>query len=404
VSGLSLIRDDFPILARAVGGRPLVYFDNAATALKPKPVVEAVVRYMCHYTANIHRGKHLLSEEASEAYEASRTRVAEFINASSREVIFVRGATEGINLVAAGLGLERGANVVGSVLEHHSNILPWTSRCAFRGASLLGSGLPDLAAAESLIDEKTRLVTVTQCSNVTGVVVPVEQWVAMAHRHGLPILVDASQYAPHRRLDVQRLGCDYMVFSGHKMLGPTGAGVLYGRQEALERLAPPWLGGGAVSLVRADFTYDLRELPWRLEAGTPDIAAVIGLGAAVEYLSAVGMEALEEHDRRMVAALDAQLGDLEGLRCFRPDPTLPRIGLLAFTEATGMLAPDYLSRVLSDTFGVMLRAGHHCAHPLHAQIGVGGTLRASLYLYNTEEEIARLREALVSILRMVPRK
>ncbi|HEY3359555.1 MAG TPA: cysteine desulfurase [Polyangia bacterium] len=396
----AVVRPHFPVLERVVGGRPLVYFDNAASALKPRPVIDAVSTYLACCSANIHRGRHLLSEEASELYEASRDKVARFFNAQRSGVIFVRGATEAINVVAAGMRLRPADNVVGTVLEHHSNILPWRCRCEYRGAPLTPAGLPDLAAAEALIDEQTRLVTVTGGSNVTGVAVPVRPWADMAHRHGLPLLVDAAQAASHGRCDVHQYDCDFFAASGHKMCGPTGIGVLIGKETWLERLDPIPLGGGSVSLVRPDFSYELRDLPWRLEAGTPNIAGAIGLGAAVDYLEAIGVERIERRNRELRRCLDEQVAGIPGLVTLRPAPGADRTCIVAVADAAQRLAPDYFSRVLSDSFGIMVRGGHHCAHPLHAHFGLPGSLRLSLQFYNTEEEIAYVSEALRQTIRM----
>ncbi|MCC6749159.1 MAG: cysteine desulfurase [Deltaproteobacteria bacterium] len=388
------LRQEFPALDRMVGGNPITYLDSAATTLKPRAVIDAVVGYMSRYSGNIHRGKHLFSEEASEAFEGAREAVAQFVNARVEEVVFVHGTTEAINLVADGLCLARDENVVGSILEHHSNILPWRARCEYRAAPLTAAGIPDVAAAEALIDARTRALTVTLCSNVTGVVIPIDAWVALARRHDLPILVDAAQAAPHRRLDLRALDCDFLVFSGHKMLGPTGVGVLCGKKERLAALTPRNLGGGTVSLVRNDMSYELRELPWRLEPGTPDIAAVIGLKAAVRFLEDLGRDELEEHDATMAACLATHLGAVPDLAVYAPARELPRAGIASMWDASGTMAPDYLARVLSDTFGIMVRGGHHCAHPLHDLINPRGSVRASTYLYTTEEEVERLAGAL----------
>lgn len=395
------VRRDFPALSRTWAGRPVVYFDNAATTLKPTPVIEAITRYYTGYSGNIHRGKHLFSEEASEAFESARERVAQFINAAPEETIFVRGTTEGINLLAAGLALRPEDNVVGTVLEHHSNILPWRARCEYRGAPLTPSGLPDLAAAEALVDDRTRLLTVTYCSNVTGVKVPIDQWVGLSKRKGIPLLVDAAQAAPHVPIDVRALDCDFLVLSGHKMMGPTGAGVLYGKRARLEAIDPVNLGGGTVSIVRDDFSYELRDLPFRLEAGTPDIAAVIGLGAAIDYIGQIGMETIAAHEATLSGYLEEHIATLPDIWCYKPGAEVPHIATVAFNDRRGVLAADFLSRVLNDTFGVMVRAGHHCAHPLHELIAPSGTLRASLYLYNTEQEVICLRKGLQHFLRHI---
>ncbi len=399
---ISQIRADFPQLTRQVVGRPIVYFDNAATSLKPTPVLAAMEGYYRNYCANIHRGKHLLSEEASAAYEASRETLAKFINAKSLETIFVRGATEGIGLVAAGLNLQANENVVGTVLEHHSNILPWRGYCAYRGTPLTRDGLPDLAAAEALLDEHTRLIAITMCSNVTGVVVDVKTWAEMAHRRGLPLLVDAAQCGGHLKIDVEKMDCDFLVLSGHKMFGPTGSGILYGKRERLEALRPPTLGGGTVNRVYADYSFDLRDLPWRLEAGTPDIAAVIGLAAAVEYIQKVGLERIEAHTQELASSLAALLGKMPGIRSCSPPAGIRQTGLVSFALENELFSSDYITRLLSDSYGIMVRGGHHCAHPLHEYLGIkSGTVRASLQVYNTGEEIEYFGRALSSVLDLV---
>lgn len=399
---INQIRADFPQLTREVVGRPIVYFDNAATSLKPAPVLAAMDSYYRTYCANIHRGKHLLSEEASAAYEASRETVAKFINAKSVETIFVRGATEGIGMVAAGLSLQANENVVGTVLEHHSNILPWRGYCAYQGAPLSPDGLPDLEAAEALIDEHTRLIAITMCSNVTGVMVEVEPWAEMAHRHGLPLLVDAAQCGTHSKIDVAKMDCDFLVLSGHKMFGPTGSGILYGKRERLESLRPPTLGGGTVNRVYADYSFDLRDLPWRLEAGTPDIAAVIGLAAAVEYIQELGLEQIKARTQELAHSLTAQLGRLPGIRSCSPAAGIRRTSLVSFALEHELFSPDYITRLLSDSYGIMVRGGHHCAHPLHQYLDIkSGTVRASLQVYNTDEEIEYFGQALSSVLEMV---
>lgn len=390
------LREEFPLLQRVPGRTPVVYFDNAATSLKPRAVIEAVRGYLAEYSGNVHRGQHALADRASQAYEDSRRSVARFLGARASEVVFVRGTTDAINLVAGGLGLAPDDNVIATALEHHSNLLPWRARCQVRVAPLVPSGLPDLDAAGRLIDARTRLVAVTGCSNVTGVYVPVEAWAALAHAHGLPLLVDAAQLAAHRRVDVAALACDYLALSGHKLLGPPGAGVLYGTRAALERLTPVTLGGGCVTHVGLDLAYELRELPGRLEAGTPDVAAVIGLGAALELLDDLDMTAIERREDELRAVLDAELARLPELD--NHTTAAARAPMSTVTARDGM-GSEYLARVLSDSFGIMTRAGHHCAHPLHELLGLPATLRASLAFYNTEEEIGRLGDALRAVLR-----
>jgi cysteine desulfurase/selenocysteine lyase len=389
---IARVRADFPWLAEHAHG--LVAADNAATSLKPRSVIDAVSRYLAEYSGNIHRGHHVLSERASEAYEHSRQILARFIGARRAEVVLVRGTTEAINLVAAGLGLGPHDNVIATVLEHHSNLLPWSARCPVRLAPLDARGLPDLHAAASLIDEHTRLITVTSCSNVTGVRVPVRAWAELAHRHGLPLLVDAAQSLAHERIDVAELDCDFLAASGHKALGPPGAGLLYGKRELLERLAPLNYGGGAVGRVNLDASFELRDVPWRFEAGTPDIAAVIGLGAAIEYLDELGMDAIERHEATLCAALDEHVGRHPELEVVAVAPELARAPIVCVRPRDSGLGAEVLSRMLADGFGVLTRAGHHCAHPLHEALGLGPTLRISLSLYNTVGEVERIADAL----------
>ncbi|MDC0668141.1 aminotransferase class V-fold PLP-dependent enzyme [Nannocystis radixulma] len=391
------LRDEFPLLQAGSGQAPIVYLDNAATSLKPRAVIEAVRGYLADYSGNVHRGQNALADRASQAYEDSRRSVARFLGARASEVVFVRGATEAVNLVAGGLALAPDDNVVVSLLEHHSNSLPWRARCQVRVVPLAPSGLPDLAAAEAAIDARTRLVAITACSNVTGVYVPMQAWSALAHRHGLPLLVDAAQLAAHRGIDVQSLQCDYLALSGHKLFGPPGSGVLYGTRAALERLTPLNLGGGCVTHVGLDLDYELRELPWRLEAGTPDIAAVIGLGAAVEFIEDIGIDAIALHEEHLRDVLDAEIAAMPELHNHSPSDA--RAPILTVTARDPAIGSEYIARVLSDTFGIMTRAGHHCAHPLHAALGLPATLRASLAFYNTEDELLRLRDALRALLR-----
>jgi cysteine desulfurase / selenocysteine lyase len=280
--------------------------------------------------------------------------------------------------------------------------LPWSARARLRLAPLDREGLPDLAAAEAMIDARTRLIAVTACSNVTGVRVPVRAWADMAHRHGLPLLVDAAQALAHERLDVTALDCDFLAASGHKALAPTGAGVLYGKREALERLSPLLYGGGAVGEVASDGSFDLREVPWRFEAGTPDIAAAIGLGAAIEYLDELGMDAIGEHEATLCAALDRSIATIPELEVVAIGAGLARAPLLSLRPRDAAMRSEVLARLLADSFGVLVRAGHHCAHPLHEALGLGSTLRISLALYNTVDEVERIAEALTKALRRRP--
>jgi len=396
------IRAQFPVLQRRLAGRPLIYADSAATALKPECVISAVQDYYGRYSANIHRAKHLLSQEASEAFEQARETVARFVGAQNQEIVFTRSTTEAINLVAEGLELAAGDNVVGTILEHHSNILPWSSRCEYRPVPLEDNGLPSLRAAEQAIDSHTRMVAISHCSNVTGVLVPVEQWVQLAHSKNVPILVDGAQIVAHSKVDVSTLDCDYLAFSGHKLFGPTGVGVLYGKAERLEALRVTQLGGGAVSRVEADGSYTLREIPWRFESGTPSIASVIGLKAAVEWLDRIGMKKIQELNTALRQQVLEQLAGIPKIVHFHPPAEIDAVGTFSFRETSGKFPPDFLSRMLSDSFGIMARGGHHCAHPLHDSFAVDGSLRLSLQFYNTAEEVSLMRNALESLLRFTP--
>jgi cysteine desulfurase/selenocysteine lyase len=391
------VRADFPWLAKYAAGR--IAADNAATSLKPRAVIEAVTSYLGEYSGNIHRGDHALSERATAAYEHSRQTLARFVGARRSELVFVRGTTEAINLVAAGLGLQPHDNVVATVLEHHSNLLPWRARCQLRLTPLDERGLPDLDAAARLIDAHTRLVAVTACSNVTGVRVPICAWADLAHHHRVPLLVDAAQSLAHQRLDVVELDCDYLAASGHKALGPTGAGFLYGKRERLEQLSPLNYGGGAVGRVALDGSFELRDVPWRFEAGTPDIAAAIGFGAAIEYLDTLGMDVIERHEGMLSAALDEHIASIPELLPITVGRDLARAPILCVRPRDPSLSAEVLARMLTDRFGILTRAGHHCAHPLHEALGLGPTLRISLAFYNSVCEVETIASALRIALR-----
>ena len=384
-------RGDFPILDRKVHGKPLVYLDNSATSQKPRAVLDALDDYYTRLNANVHRGLHTLSEEATNAYEAARERVARFINAPARNLVFVRNTTEGINLVASAWGRKNigaGDEILLSVMEHHSNIVPWQMLARETGAVLRyfdirEDGSLDMDQADDLITERTRIVSIAHMSNVLGTVNPVEAIVERAHAVGALVFVDAAQSVPHMPVDVARLGCDFFAFSGHKMCGPTGIGGLYGRQELLESMDPYMGGGSMIDEVRLD-GFTCADIPEKFEAGTPNIAHAIVFGDVVDYLSAVGMEHIHTHEMALTNYTIERLEEIDGLTVFGHAPG--RGGAISFNLDN--MHPSDLSTVL-DRQGIAIRAGHHCAQPLMRRIGTpyGATARASLYFYNTSEEI-----------------
>jgi len=384
------VRRDFPALHQQVHGKPLVYLDNAATSQKPQVVIDALTAYYSRENSNVHRGVHLLSEKATQAYEAGRARVQRFLNAAdTREIVFVRGATEGINLVAASYGrtwVGAGDEIIISAIEHHSNIVPWQILCEEKGAVL--RVIPVNDDGELLLDEyarllgaRTKLVAVGHISNALGTINPIEQMIEMAHRQGVPVLIDGAQAAPHLRVDVRALDCDFYVFSGHKTLGPTGIGVLYGKAEWLERM-PPYQGGGDMiaSVTFEKTTYNA--LPYKFEAGTPHIAGVIGLGVALDYLSGLGLDRVVAYERELLAYGTAALRAVPGVRII--GTAQEKASVLSFV-VDGVHAHD-VGTVL-DQAGVAVRAGHHCAMPVMQRFGVPATVRASLAFYNTHEEL-----------------
>ena len=384
-------RGDFPILDRKVHGKPLVYLDNSATSQKPRVVLDALNDYYTRLNANVHRGLHTLSEEATNAYEDARERVAGFINAPAQNLVFVRNTTEGINLVASAWGrknVRAGDEIVLSVMEHHSNIVPWQMLAMETGAviryiDMRDDGSLDMDQADELITEKTRIVSLAHMSNVLGTVNPIETIVDRAHQAGAVVFVDAAQSVPHMPVDVQRLGCDFFAFSGHKMCGPTGIGGLYGREELLEAMDPYMGGGSMIGEVRLD-GFTCAELPEKFEAGTPNIAHAIVFGVVVDYLSAVGMDQIHTHERALTDYLIERLEEIDGLTVYGRAPG--RGGAVSYNLDN--MHPSDLSTVL-DRQGVAIRAGHHCAQPLMRRLGTpyGATARASLYFYNTSEEI-----------------
>ena len=396
--GVDEIRRDFPILDRRIDGKTLVYLDNAATSQKPRQVLDALAKYYEEHNANIHRGVHRLAEEATAAYEEARQKVARFLGArDTRGLIFTRGTTESINLVAHAWGrkvLREDDEVVLTEAEHHSNLVPWQLTARATGAKLRfipirENGILDLEAAERLIGPRTKLVGCIHASNVLATINPVERLIRMAHDVGALMLVDGAQSAPHLPVDVEELGCDFYACSGHKMLGPTGVGVLWGRPEILEEM-DPFLGGGEmIREVHLDHS-TWNDLPYKFEAGTMNIAQAVGLGAAVDYLGELGMQNVRERERRLGEYAYRRLSELEGITIYGPKEG--RTGLVSFSLPD--IHPHDLSQLL-DEEGIAIRSGHHCAQPLMRRLGVAATARASFYLYNTEEEVDALVEALV---------
>jgi cysteine desulfurase/selenocysteine lyase len=395
------IRKDFPILERTVReGRPLVYLDSANTSQKPRQVIDAMTDFYERHNANIHRATHELGEEATEAYEGARVKVARFIGSpDASEVVFTKNVSEAINLVAYSIGnsgrLSAGDEIVITEMEHHSDIVPWQLLCQRTGAQLRWFGVTqdgrlDLSQADELINERTRVVAVTHQSNVLGTINPVGELAARAHAVGALMLVDAAQSVPHGLMDVSALGADFVGFTGHKMCGPTGIGVLWGRRELLEEL-PPFLGGGEMieSVWMDHSTY--APPPHKFEAGTMPIAEAVGLGAAVDYLSEVDLAAAWAHEQTLLGAALVSLAEIEGLRILGPAEVVDRGSAISFT--VDGLHPHDLSQVLDDR-GVAVRAGHHCAWPLHRALGVQASTRASLYLYNTADEVGALADGI----------
>jgi cysteine desulfurase/selenocysteine lyase len=403
---VAAVREDFPILGQIVRGRPLAYLDNAATTQKPRAVIDAISRFYTHSNANVHRGLHDLSEQATAAYERARAAARRLLNAAEdREIVFVRGTTEAINLVAQAWGrtvVGEGDEILVTEMEHHSNIVPWQLLCGERGAHLRVAPITDggelrLDALERLIGPRTRLVALAHVSNALGTVNPVRRVVEMAHARGVPVLVDGAQAVPHMPVDVRALGCDFYALSGHKVFGPTGIGVLYGRAERLEAM-PPWQGGGDMiaSVSFAKTTYN--RVPYRFEAGTPDIAGAIGLGAAIEYLERIGWAGIEAHEKDLLAHADRALGALPGVQVLAAGA--PRVGVASFV--VDGVHPHDVGTIL-DMHGVAVRAGHHCAQPLMDRLGVPATTRASLSFYNTHEEIDALVTGLGKVLEVFGR-
>lgn len=394
------VRKDFPILSRSVNGRPLVYFDNGATSQTPIPVVEAMNRVYYEYNSNIHRGVHTLSNIGTEAFENVRKQVAGFINAAKvEEVIFTKGTTESINLLAYSFGesfLKAGDEIIISGMEHHSNIVPWhllqkRNNIIIRVIPVLDDGSLDMEAYKALLSDKTKLLSITHVSNVLGTINPVKEMVELAHKYSVPVLIDGAQGIHHEEVDVQDLDCDFYVFSGHKMYGPTGTGVLYGKEKWLTEMEP-WQGGGemikTVTLEKSTFN----DIPYKFEAGTPDYVGVIGLGAAIDYINGIGLDAIREYERELYTYAFDRLSSISKLTIYGTAPH--RGSLISF------LLKDihpFDAGTLLDKMGIAVRTGHHCAQPLMDRFSIPGTVRASFGLYNTKEEVDILIDGLAKV-------
>lgn len=395
------IREQFPILSTQVYGKPLVYLDNAATTQKPRCVIDAISEAYCTINANVHRGVHHLSQVATEQFEEARRTVQNFINAPhSRQVIFTRGTTESINLVASSFGnsfLKEGDRVIISTMEHHSNIVPWQLLrdrigIEIRVIPLLPDATLDVEAYKDLFNERTRLVSLTHVSNVLGCTNPVKECIDIAHSNGVPVLIDGAQSTPHTKVDVQALDADFFVFSGHKVYAPTGIGVLYGKEEWLEKMQPYHGGGEMIQTVRFEKT-TYNELPYKFEAGTPDYVGAIALGKALEFVQQIGIENIARHERMLTQYTLERFAEIENMRIIgKPDGS-------AVSFLVGDIHPADLGTLL-DRLGIAIRTGHHCAQPLIDHLGIPGTVRASFALYNTREEVDTLVEGIKRVARM----
>jgi cysteine desulfurase/selenocysteine lyase len=394
------VRADFPILARELNGRPLVYLDSAASAQQPRAVLNAINTYATTTHANVHRGVHGLSQAATSAFEGARETVRRFINArSTSEIIFTRGTTEAINLVTQSWGhahLGAGDEVLITHLEHHANIVPWQMACAARGARLVAAPLTpagelDFPGFAALLNKRTRMVAVAQVSNALGTVLPVAEIIALAHQHGIPVLIDGAQAIAHQGVDVQALDCDFYAFSGHKIYGPTGIGVLYGRESLLAAM-PPWQGGGDMILSVAIESSTYNALPWKFEAGTPNISGAIGLGAALDYLDNLGRAAVSRHEQQLLTLATAALQAVPGLRIV--GTARDKSAVISFT--LDGVHPHDIGTIL-DAEGVAIRTGHHCAMPVMTYFGLAATARASFACYNTSADVDRLVAALARV-------
>ena len=418
---INKVRADFPILSREVYGKPLVYLDNAATTQKPRQVVDALVEEYYNVNANVHRGVHYLSQQATDLHEAARERVRQFINAEkTEEIVFTRGTTESLNLVAATFAeqfMKEGDEVIVSVMEHHSNIVPWQLQASKRGIRLrvipmTDDGQLQMDEYERLFNERTRIVSVAHVSNVLGTVNPVNEIIRIAHEHDVPVMIDGAQSAPHFKVDVQAMDCDFFAFSGHKMYGPTGVGVLYGKERWLEQL-PPYQGGGEM-IDRVTFEHTTFErLPFKFEAGTPDYVATNGLARAIDYLETLGMDNIAAHEQDLTRYAMQRLGEIEGMHIYGTPLSAMQSGadihdaVISFNIQQPSSTPQHPSYIhhldlgtLLDRLGIAVRTGHHCAQPLMDRLGILGTVRASFALYNTREEIDVLANGIARVAQM----
>ncbi len=404
IFNIEQVRADFPILQQQIYNRPLVYFDNAASTQKPRQVIDAIRQYYEHDNCNIHRGVHYLSMKATEAYEEARREVQEFVHAKNTcEIIFTKGATESLNLVASSFGkryIRPGDEIVTSIMEHHSNFVPWQQMCLERGATLRVLGINehgelDLDVLSGMLNEKTRLIALTHVSNVLGTINPVKEIVTLAHQHDIPVLLDGAQGVSHLPVDVQELDCDFYCFSGHKLYAPMGTGVLYGKEKYLEELPPYQLGGEMIKDVYLDHT-TFNELPFKFEAGTPNVEGVMGLRAAIVYLRALGMENIASYEALLLKYATEKLSAVEGIRFY--GTSQHKASLVSFL--IGAIHP-YDAGMIIDKMGIAVRTGHHCAMPLMDSLKIPGTVRASFAFYNTMEEIDQLVSAIARVKEML---
>ena len=394
------IRADFPVLDQIVNDEPLIYLDNAATTQKPQAVLDVLNHYYLHDNANVHRGVHTLAERATAEFEAARKKVQQFIHANSnKEIIFTKGTTDSLNIIAQSYGefIQAGDEIVISKMEHHANLIPWQQlvkrkQAVLRYIPLTADGHLDVQAAKTIINEKTAIVALAQVSNVLGTVNPVKEIAQLAHQHQAIMVVDGAQAVAHMPVDVQDLDCDFYCFSGHKMCGPTGIGVLYGKQALLEKMEPVAFGGEMIDFVDL-YESTWTELPWKFEAGTPNIASAIGLGAAIDYLEKIGMQTIHEYEQAIVAELLPKLQQIDGLTIYGPQNPAEHTAVIAFN--LDQLHPHDVASAL-DMQGIAVRAGHHCAQPLIKELGCFATARASFYFYNTKEEADQLVAAILA--------